>query len=104
MKEISKNSCFKNTDPCRNVACKSVNLKITSYIDEVTSVFGACNFANFTDYIVPTITVRVNPVLSDLNISETSRLDCRYFEHNRINDNELQIRKILQKGTGTKMS
>ena len=57
MKEISKISCFENTDPCRSVACKSVNLKITSYIDEVTSVFGACNFANFTDYIVPTITV-----------------------------------------------
>ena len=72
MKEISKISCFENTDPCRSVACKSVNLKITSYIDEVTSVFGACNFANFTDYIVPTITMRVNPVLSDLNISETS--------------------------------
>ena len=71
MKEISKISCFENTDPCRSVA---VNLKITSYIDEVTSVFGACNFANFTDYIVPTITVRVNPVLSDLNTSETSVL------------------------------
>ena len=74
MKEISKISCFENIDPCRSVACKSVNLKITSYIDEVTSVFGACNFANFTDYIVPTITVRVNPVLSDLNTSETSVL------------------------------
>ena len=59
MKEISKISCFENTDPCRNVACKSVNLKITSYIDEVTSVFEACNFANFTDYIVFTITVRL---------------------------------------------
>ena len=49
MKEISKISCFENNDPCRNVAWKSVNLKITSYIDEVASVFGACNFANFTD-------------------------------------------------------
>jgi hypothetical protein len=31
-------------------------------------------------------------------------LDWRYFEHHKIDGNELQIRKKSQKGTGTKMA
>ena len=52
----------------------------------------------------PSITVGINPVLSDLNTPQTSKLGLRYFEANKIDRNELQIRKNLQKGTGTKMS
>ena len=49
------------------------------------------------------ITVGINPILSDLNTSQTSNLGWRYFEANEIDGNELQIRKKSQKGTGTKM-
>ena len=31
-------------------------------------------------------------------------MNWRYFEHNKVNRNELQIRKNLHKGTGTKMT
>ena len=47
-------------------------------------------------------TVRNNPILGDLNTTGTSKLDWRHFEHNKIDRNELQIHKNLQKGTGTK--
>ena len=46
----------------------------------------------------------INPVLSDLNTPQTSKLGLGYFEANKIDRNELQIRKNLQKGTGTKMA
>ena len=48
--------------------------------------------------------VEVNPVLSDLNTPGTSKLDWRYFERNKVDRNELQVRKSLHKGTGTKMA
>ena len=51
-----------------------------------------------------TITVKDNPQLSDLKGPGTSKLDWRYFEHNKVDRNELQIRKNLHKGTGTKMT
>ena len=47
--------------------------------------------------------METNPVLSDLNKPQTSKLGWRYFEGNKIDRNELQIRKISQKATGTKM-
>ena len=34
----------------------------------------------------------------------TSKLDWRYFEHNKVERNELQILKNLRKGTGTKIT
>ena len=46
----------------------------------------------------------INPILSDLNTPRTSKLGWRYFEANKIDRNELQIRKNSQKGTGTKMA
>ena len=49
-------------------------------------------------------TIEVNPTLSDLKGPGTSKLDWRYFEHNKVDRNELQIRKNLQKGTETKMT
>ena len=50
------------------------------------------------------ITVGVNPVLIDLNTPEISKLDWRYFEHNKIDRNALQIHKNSPEGTGTKMA
>ena len=49
-------------------------------------------------------TVKDNPQLSDLKGLGTSKLDWRYFEHNKIDRNELQICKNLHKGTGTKIN
>ena len=49
-------------------------------------------------------TVGINPILSDLNTPQTSKLGWRYFEANRIDRNELQIPKNSQKGTGLKMA
>jgi hypothetical protein len=49
-------------------------------------------------------TVVINPILSDLNAPQTSKLGWRYFEANKIDRNELQIHKNLQKGTGAKMA
>ena len=46
----------------------------------------------------------IYPILSDLNTPHTSKLGWRYFEVNKIDKNELQIRKSLQRGTGTKMA
>jgi hypothetical protein len=40
--------------------------------------------------------VGINPILSDLNTPQTSKLGWRYFEANKIDRNELQI---LQKFT-----
>ena len=45
-----------------------------------------------------------NPQLSDLKGPGTSKLDWRYFEHNKVDRNELQVRKNLHKVTGTKMA
>ena len=42
--------------------------------------------------------------LSDFKEPETSKLDWRYLEHNKIDRNELQTRTNSQKGTGTKMA
>ena len=42
-----------------------------------------------------------NPQLSDLKGPGYSKLDWRYFEHNKVDRNELQVRKTLHKGTGT---
>ena len=50
------------------------------------------------------MTVETNPVLSDLKGLGTSKLDWRYFEYNKIDRNELQVRIYLHKGTGTKMT
>ena len=44
-----------------------------------------------------------NPQLSDLKVPGTSKLDWRYFEHNKVDKNELQIQKNLHKDTVTKM-
>ena len=41
--------------------------------------------------------------LSDHKGPGTLKLDWRYFEHNKVDRNELQICKNLHKGTGTKM-
>ena len=49
-------------------------------------------------------TVKDTPQLSDLKGPGTSKLDWRYFEHNKVDRNELQIHKNLHKGTGTKMT
>ena len=51
-----------------------------------------------------TITVKDTPQLSDLKGPGTSKLDWRYFEYNRIDRNEPQVRIYLHKGTGTKMT
>ena len=50
------------------------------------------------------ITVKDTPQLSDLKGPGTSKLDWRYFEYNKIDRNELQVRIYLHKGTGTKMT
>ena len=50
------------------------------------------------------ITVKDNPQLSDLKGPGTSKLELRYFEHNKVDRNELQVRIYLHKGTGTKMT
>ena len=47
-------------------------------------------------------TVGINPILSDLNTTQTLELGWRYFEANKNDWNELQIRKNSQKGTGAK--
>ena len=49
-------------------------------------------------------TVKDTPQLSDLKGPGTSKLDWRYFEYNKIDRNELQVRIYLHKGTGTKMT
>ena len=49
-------------------------------------------------------TVGINPILSALKEPGTSKLEWRYFGHNKIVRNELQIRKNSQKGTETKMA
>ena len=49
-------------------------------------------------------TVKDTPQLSDLKGPGTSKLDWRYFEYNRIDRNEPQVRIYLHKGTGTKMT
>jgi hypothetical protein len=48
--------------------------------------------------------VGINPILSNLNTTRTSKLSWRYFETYKIDRNELQICKNSQKGTGTKMA
>jgi hypothetical protein len=40
--------------------------------------------------------VGINPILSDFKGPGTSKLDCRYLEHNKIDSNELQIRTNSQ--------
>ena len=49
-------------------------------------------------------TVKDNPQLCEPQGPGTSKLDWRYFENNKIDRNELQVRKNLHKGTGTKMT
>ena len=51
-----------------------------------------------------TNTMTDSPKLSDLKGPGTSKLDWRYFEHNKIDRNEPQVRIYWHKGTGTKMS
>jgi hypothetical protein len=46
--------------------------------------------------------VGINPVLSDLNTPQNSKLGWRYFEANKIDRNKLQICNNSKKGTGTK--
>ena len=46
----------------------------------------------------------IYPIQSDLNTLRTSKLGWRYFEVNKIDKNELQIRKSSQRGTETKMA
>ena len=50
------------------------------------------------------ITVKDNPQLSEPYGPRTSKLDWRYLEHNKVDRNELRVRKSLHKGTGTKMA
>ena len=49
-------------------------------------------------------TVKDTPQLSDRKEPETSKLDWRYFEHNKIDRNELKVRKNLHKDTGSKIT
>ena len=49
-------------------------------------------------------TVKDNLQLSEPQEPGTSKLDWRYFEHNKFDRNELQVLKNLHKGTGTKMA
>ena len=44
------------------------------------------------------------PQLSDFKGPGTSKLDWRYFEHNKVDRNELEACKNLQKVTGAKMA
>ena len=60
------------------------------------------NFCLLAKY-VPT-TVKDNPRLSELKGQGTSKLEWRYFEHNKVDRNELQVCKNLHKDTGTKMT
>ena len=50
------------------------------------------------------ITVKDTPQLSEPQGPGTSKLDWRYFEYNKTDRNELQVRIYLHKGTGTKMT
>ena len=45
-----------------------------------------------------------NPQISEPQGPGPSKLDWRYFEHNKVYRNDLQVGKNLHKGTGTKMA
>ena len=62
------------------------------------------NLVDETQMSKPPNTVKDTPQLSDLKGPGTSKLDWRYFEYNKIDRNELQVRIYLHKGTGTKMT
>ena len=47
-------------------------------------------------------TVKDNPQLRDQGLQNWT--GGTYFEHNKVDRNELQVRKSLHKGTGTKMA
>ena len=49
-------------------------------------------------------TVKDKSQLSDHKGPGTLKLDWRYFEHNKVDRNELQICKNLHKGTGAKIT
>ena len=51
-----------------------------------------------------TITVGINPILSDFKEPETSKLDWKYLEHDKIDMNDSQICTNSQKGRGIKMN
>ena len=46
----------------------------------------------------------INPRLIEPHTPRTSKFGWRYFEANKIDRNQLQIRTISQKGTGAKMA
>ena len=52
--------------------------------------------------VLITITMGINPILSNPRGPGTSKFDSRYLEHNKIDRNGLQIRTTSQKSTGTK--
>ena len=54
--------------------------------------------------MVSTSTVKDTPQLSEPHGPGTSKLDWRYFEYNKTDRNELQVRISLHKGIGTKMT
>ena len=56
------------------------------------------------DFLGYSRTVKDNPQLIDLKGPGTSKWDWRYFEHNKVDRNELHICRNLHKGTGTKMT
>jgi hypothetical protein len=56
------------------------------------------------EFVYTTITVGINPRLIEPHTPRTSKLGWRYFEANKIDRNQLQIRTISQKGTGAKMA
>ena len=49
-------------------------------------------------------TAGINPRLIAPHTPRTSKFGWRYFEANKIDRNQLQIRTISQKGTGAKMA
>ena len=60
--------------------------------------------SEFRSFFWRTNTVKDIPQLSDLKGPGTSKLDWRYFEYNKIDRNDLQVRIYLHKGTETKMT
>ena len=94
-------------NPTRVTNCLTAStVEQSSLITCTSSIDFECptKFAFCTNCTGRNSTVRINPRLSDLKGPETSKLDWRYLEHNKIDRHELQIRTNSQKGTGTKIA
>ena len=71
------------------------------YVDLLIFVYFGLSLILWPLYRLPT-TVKDTPQLIEPQGLGTSKLDWRYFEHNKIDRNELQVYIYLHKGTGTK--